>query len=176
VKLPFARRRYRIVLHGTGILIPDVEGEDPIIGFRAVRHIRAASPQEATLVAVARLRNAWFSSPWSTANKTGGPTVTVEKVEIEKSLLTRSRPNRGYDFYRHVPPREADARETAPPGGVEGAAARPFRFKGIVLALVLVVAAGVAVWLEYRRETYPVPRDGVVRSVVRALTGGEAPP
>jgi hypothetical protein len=92
------RRRYRIVLHGEGIYIPQEE-HGHLAGFYATRFIRAASPQQAAALAIGLLRNEWFNSPYSTVDRSGGPTITVKEVEMIRNPFRRSGRNRGYDFY-----------------------------------------------------------------------------
>ena len=96
----FGRQRFRVALKGTAILIHSEEDDEPIVGFRAVRFIRAKSPDEARSIAVARVRNEWFSSPFCSANRAQAPVITVDGVERIRNPFRRSRPNRGYDFFR----------------------------------------------------------------------------
>ncbi len=92
------RRRYRIVVHGEGIHIPQEEHEH-LAGFYATRFIRATSPQQASALAIGLVRNEWFNSPYSTVDRSGGPTITVKEVELIRNPFRRSGKNRGYDFY-----------------------------------------------------------------------------
>lgn len=98
--MAFGRRRFRVTVHGSDILIHSEDADEPIIGFRAVRFVRAKDPDEARSIAVARVRSEWFSSPFCSVNRSQAPVITVDEIERIKNPLRRSRPNRGYDFYR----------------------------------------------------------------------------
>ena len=76
------------------------QNDEPIIGFRAVRFIRAKNADEARSIAVARVRNEWFSSPFCSVNRSQAPVITVDDIERIRNPFRLSRPNRGYDFYR----------------------------------------------------------------------------
>ncbi len=91
-------KRYRVVIKGSQIVIPSENGADPIIGFTATRFVRAATPDQAGAIAIARLRSAWNNSPYSTANRIAGPAITIVSIEHIKNPFKRSRPNKGYDF------------------------------------------------------------------------------
>jgi hypothetical protein len=94
------RRRYRVVLHGADVCIPLEDETRPIIGFYATRFVRATTPEQASAAAITILRNAWFNSPYSTVDRSGGPAITVKEVELIRNPFRRSRPNRGYQFYQ----------------------------------------------------------------------------
>ncbi len=95
------KKRYRVVLHGSGILIPCENGSEPITGFHATRFVRATTPEKASAVAIGILRNEWFNSPYSTVNRVSGPAIVIKEIEHVTNPFRRSRPNKGYAFYQH---------------------------------------------------------------------------
>jgi hypothetical protein len=102
-----SRKRYRVVLRGSGLFIPVEDATPPIVGFRATRFVRAVSPEQASAIALTRVRGEWFNSPYCTADRTGCPAITIEQVEHIRNPFRRSRPNRGYQFF-HQDPSQGD--------------------------------------------------------------------
>ncbi len=102
-----------MVLHGADILVPLENQTSPIVGFYATRFVRATSPEQASAAAITILRSSWFSSPYSTVDRSGGPAITIREVELIRNPFRRSRPNRGYQFYQEDEP----ADDPSPPPG-----------------------------------------------------------
>ena len=90
---------FRVVLHGTGIQIPDPDGEAPSIGFYVTRSVRAESADAAGRLASDMVLRDWRSS-YAPFNEAGPPVLTVDSV-YASSLLKhlRFKNKGGHAFY-----------------------------------------------------------------------------
>ncbi len=97
-------KRFRVDLVGTHLLIPVEDAEEPIVGFRAVRVVRARSAAEARTRAIALLRREWLRSPLSAVNRSGEPAIRVERVQQMRNPFSRPKGVGGYTFFHHGEP------------------------------------------------------------------------
>lgn len=97
----FKAVKFRVELCGTHILLPVEDDGEPIVGFRAVRVVRARSAAEAGTRAISLLRGEWLRSPFNGVNRSGEPAIRVEGVEKVRNPFARARGAGGFTFFRH---------------------------------------------------------------------------
>jgi hypothetical protein len=107
---------FRVLLHGTGILLPSVEGHGaPIEGFYATRAVTAVNADAAVRLASDLIRAEWTAGSYAPANQGAVPTLSAEQV-FEVGFIDRwcNRP-KGYTFYEGGDDEGADDPLEAPP-------------------------------------------------------------
>jgi hypothetical protein len=100
---------FRVLLHGTGILVPPADGAGaPIEGFYTTRAVTAADADAAIRLASALIRAEWTTGSYAPANRGAVPTLSPDQV-FEVSFFSRWF-NRlgGYTFYEGGDEEEAD--------------------------------------------------------------------
>jgi hypothetical protein len=91
---------FRVILHGTGIQIPDADGEPPSVGFYVTRSVRAASAQAAGKRACEMVFRDWTSERYAPFNHGEPPVLTVDSVYASNLLEhLRFRNKGGHAFY-----------------------------------------------------------------------------
>ena len=88
------------MLNGTGILIPNIDNGNSIIGFYTTRVVKAGTVEEAIDRAKALVNTEWLSTPYHESNKGKHPSLTVDKVYTEHLFGFIMFRNKGYTFYR----------------------------------------------------------------------------
>ena len=91
---------FRVILHGTGIRIPDSEGDAPSVGFYVTRSVRAESAEAAGRRACEMVFRDWTSESYAPFNEGEPPLLTVDSV-YGSSLLEhlRFKNKGGHAFY-----------------------------------------------------------------------------
>lgn len=91
---------FRVIVHCTGIQIPDPDGEAPSIGFYVTRSVRAKSAEAAGERACEMVFRDWTSARYAPFSEGGSPVLTVDSV-YASSLLEhlRFKNKGGHAFY-----------------------------------------------------------------------------
>ena len=107
---------FRVLLHGTGIVVPLADGDGaPIEGFYTTRAVTAADADAAVRLASDLIRAEWTTGSYAPANRGAVPTLSPDKV-FEVSFFSRwfNRPG-GYTFYEGGDEEEVDDSTGEPP-------------------------------------------------------------
>ncbi|HKP04217.1 MAG TPA: hypothetical protein VJU77_12765 [Chthoniobacterales bacterium] len=89
-----------MILHGTGIRVPDPEGEAPSTGFYVTRSVRAASAEAAEGRAREMVLRDWTSGKYATHYEGDPPALSVDSVYASTLLEHLRFKNRGgHAFY-----------------------------------------------------------------------------
>jgi hypothetical protein len=90
---------YRVMLNGTGILIPEIDSGKSIVGFYTTRAVMAVSVEKAIERAKALVNSEWLSARYQKTNKGDHPILTVDDVFTEHFFGFLTFHNKGYSFY-----------------------------------------------------------------------------
>lgn len=111
-------RRYQVMLNVTGILIP-VEGDQPIVGFLAIRRVLADAPEDAERLAAETLaKEDRYKDLMASAASTGGSfencTMQLESLsEVSWFRWHFAKPSPAFIFYQD----EEEVSSRVSPGG-----------------------------------------------------------
>lgn len=94
---------FRVMLHGSGIRIPDEEGTSPIVGFYKTCAVHASGPNDASEKAERLVHAQWTGEPLATANHGQRPTLEMESIEAISFWQWTRISNRGHTFYPDAP-------------------------------------------------------------------------
>lgn len=88
---------YCVTVHGTGIKIPSMNGnESPAVGFYSVVRLAADSTENAKRIAIEKCRQRWASKSLAQKNLGREPHLKVE--DIERASLFKWLRSRGGGF------------------------------------------------------------------------------
>jgi hypothetical protein len=91
---------FRVVLHGTGIVFKEFDGdEEPAIGFYTSRVVRAGSAEEAVEKAKRSVLELWMTEEYVRANAGGPPRLSTKSIDEISFSAARKAPNEGHIFY-----------------------------------------------------------------------------
>ena len=101
---------FRVMLHGTGIEVPSVEGDEPpIVGFYTSRDVTASDEGVAVRAAADLVKAEWVSGDYADANRGSVPELAPEgvtRIGLFARWLSRTR---GYTFYAADPAEDAES-------------------------------------------------------------------
>jgi hypothetical protein len=88
---------YCVTVHGTGINVPDVSGDEPpAVGFYSVMRLSADNTENAKRIAIENVRQRWAAQGLPQRNVGREPALEVE--EVERASLFRWLRSRGGGF------------------------------------------------------------------------------
>jgi hypothetical protein len=91
---------FRVMLHGTGIEVPGLDGDGPpIVGFYTSRNVTTADVDGAVEAATAIIRAEWTTGDYASASRGSAPVLTAEGVFSISALKRWFTRVQGYTFY-----------------------------------------------------------------------------
>ena len=91
---------FRVIIQGTGIHIPDPDGEEPSKGFYVTRSVRAESAEAAGRRACEMVCRDWTSERYVSFNEGEPPILTVDSIYASNLLEhLRFKNKGGHAFY-----------------------------------------------------------------------------
>lgn len=90
---------FRVILHGTGIVLNDLDGGKPCIGFYTSRAVRASSAEEAVEKAKKSVLELWMTDEYVRANSGGPPVLSTKSIDEISFREARKVPKKGHVFY-----------------------------------------------------------------------------
>jgi hypothetical protein len=88
---------FKVLMHGTGIRIPALEGEGHLVGFYRVQRVWAATAKVAEERALGAVRHDWVEGRCASYN--ARPALEVDRVTKVSLLQFLSHKNGGHLFY-----------------------------------------------------------------------------
>ena len=88
---------FKVMVHGTGIRIPALDGDGDVVGFYRVQKVRAPTGAKAKDIALAAVRDDWISGRRASHNVV--PVLEVEQVNEVSLLQYLTHKNGGHGFY-----------------------------------------------------------------------------